>query len=94
MGPGTITSAPVTEWSVITDLVVILVSAAAVAVVMQPMRLATIPTYLIAGEVVGPRSLGLVDAARSHGLHRCRYRGRAAEDITGIRPARRFGGLR
>ena len=32
-----------TDWTIITDLVVILVSAAVVAVVMQPMRLAAIP---------------------------------------------------
>ena len=49
-----------TDWGIITDLVVILVSAAAVAVVMQPMRLAAIPAYLIAGAVIGPRAIGLV----------------------------------
>ena len=37
------------DWPIITGLVVILVSAAAVAVVTQPVRLAAIPAYLIAG---------------------------------------------
>ncbi|UCC32108.1 MAG: cation:proton antiporter, partial [Phycisphaerales bacterium] len=56
-----------TDWAIITDLVVILVSAAVVAVVMQPMRLAAIPAYLIAGAVVGPRALGLVPSPESLG---------------------------
>jgi K+:H+ antiporter len=55
-----IVAASGTDWAIITDLVVILVSAAVVAVVMQPMRLAAIPAYLIAGAVIGPRALGLV----------------------------------
>ncbi len=45
----------------------ILVSAAVVAVVMQRMRLAAIPTYLIAGAVVGPRALGLVPSSEGLG---------------------------
>ena len=56
-----------TDWAVITNLVVILVSAAVVAVVMQPMRLAAIPAYLIAGAVVGPRTLGLVPSSENLG---------------------------
>ncbi len=56
-----------TDWAIITDLVVILVSAAVVAVVMQPMRMAAIPAYLIAGAVVGPRSLGLVPSPEGLG---------------------------
>jgi Kef-type K+ transport system membrane component KefB len=56
-----------TDWAIITDLVVILVSAAVVAVVTQPMRLAAIPAYLIAGAVVGPRALGLVPSPESLG---------------------------
>ena len=54
---GVATANGITEWSVITDLVVILVSAAVIAVVVQRMRLAAIPAYLIAGAVVGPRAL-------------------------------------
>ena len=56
-----------TDWAIITDLVVILVSAAVVAVVTQPMRLAAIPAYLIAGAIVGPRALGLVPSPESLG---------------------------
>jgi CPA2 family monovalent cation:H+ antiporter-2 len=44
------------------DVLVILATAAAVAIVMQRMRLAVIPAYLIAGIIVGPRSLGLVQS--------------------------------
>ena len=44
------------DWAIITDLVVILVSAALVAVAVQPMRLAAILAYLIAGAVIGPRA--------------------------------------
>ena len=62
-----VTANGITEWSVITDLVVILVSAAVVAVVMQPMRLAAIPAYLIAGAVIGPRALGLVPSQQGLG---------------------------
>ena len=65
---GAATANGITEWSVITDLVVILVSAAVVAVVMQRMRLAAIPAYLIAGAVVGPRALGLVPSAEGLGV--------------------------
>jgi K+:H+ antiporter len=53
-------AAPHSDWAIIMDLVVILVSAAVVAVVMQPMRLAAIPAYLIAGAFIGPRAFGLV----------------------------------
>jgi hypothetical protein len=60
MIPSTFAAASDTAWAIITGLVVILVSAAIVAVVMQPMRLAAIPAYLIVGAVVGPRALGLV----------------------------------
>ena len=67
MIPGTLAAASDTDWAIITDLVVILVSAAAVAVVMQRMRLAAIPAYLIAGAVVGPRALGLVPSPEGLG---------------------------
>ncbi len=56
-----------TDWVIITNLVVILVSAAVVAVVMQPMRLAAIPAYLIAGAFIGPRALGLVPSPEGLG---------------------------
>ena len=56
-----------TDWAIITDLVVILVSAAVVAVVMQPMRLAAIPAYLIAGALIGPRALGFVPSPEGLG---------------------------
>jgi CPA2 family monovalent cation:H+ antiporter-2 len=55
------------DWAIITDLVVILASAAVVAVVMQRMRLAAIPAYLIAGAVIGPRALGLVPSPEGLG---------------------------
>ena len=67
MIPSTLAAVSDTDWAIITDLVVILASAAVVAVVMQPMRLAAIPAYLIAGAVVGPRALGLVPSPESLG---------------------------
>ena len=94
MIPSTLAAASDVDWGIITGLVVIMVSAAIVAVVMPPMRPATIPACLIAGGIVGPRAPGLADAAPSHGLHRCRHEGRGVGGRTGIRPARRFGKLR
>jgi len=67
MIPSILATASETDWAIITDLVVILVSAALVAVIMQPMRLAAIPAYLIAGAIVGPRALGLVPSPESLG---------------------------
>ncbi len=67
MGSSMIAAGAITEGSMITNLVVILVSAAIVAVVMQRMRLAAIPAYLIAGAVVGPRALGLVPSPEGLG---------------------------
>ena len=64
---GMIAVATATESGIITNLAVILVSAAVVAVVMQRMRLAAIPAYLIAGAVVGPYALGLVPSPESLG---------------------------
>ncbi len=64
---GMIAVAAATESGIITNLAVILVSAAVVAVVMQRMRLAAIPAYLIAGAVVGPLALGLVPSPESLG---------------------------
>ena len=67
MIPTILAAASDTDWAIITDLVVILVSAAVVAVVMQPMRLAAIPAYLIAGAFIGPRALGLVPSPEGLG---------------------------
>ena len=67
MGSGILAAASDIDWAIITNLVVILVSAAIVAVVMQPMRLAAIPAYLIAGALVGPRALGLVPSPQGLG---------------------------
>ncbi|MFQ5494671.1 MAG: cation:proton antiporter [Phycisphaerae bacterium] len=67
MNSSLLAAASTTDWAIITDLVVILVSAAVVAVVMQPMRLAAIPAYLIAGAVVGPRALGWVPSPEGLG---------------------------
>jgi CPA2 family monovalent cation:H+ antiporter-2 len=55
------------DWAIITDLAVILASATVVAVVMQPMRLAAIPAYLIAGALIGPRAFGLVPSPEGLG---------------------------
>ncbi|MCH9002451.1 MAG: cation:proton antiporter, partial [Planctomycetes bacterium] len=67
MIPSMLAAASDADWAIITDLVVILVSAALVAVVMQPMRLAAIPAYLIAGAFIGPRALGLVPSPEGLG---------------------------
>ena len=67
MNTSLLAAASDTDWAIITDLVVILVSAALVAVMMQPMRLGAIPAYLITGAVIGPRSLGLVPSPESLG---------------------------
>jgi CPA2 family monovalent cation:H+ antiporter-2 len=42
------------------DLVVILAAAAAVAVILQRLRLATVPAYLITGALIGPGALAFV----------------------------------
>lgn len=47
------------------DLLIVLSTAAAVALAMQRLRLAVIPGYLLAGVVVGPHALGLVGSAES-----------------------------
>ena len=67
MIPSLLAAASNNDWAIITNLVVILVSAAVVAVVMQPMRLAAIPAYLIAGAFIGPRALGLVPSPEGLG---------------------------
>ncbi len=67
MIPSTLAAASDTDWAIIANLSVILVSAAVVAVVMQRMRLAAIPAYLIAGAVIGPRALGLVPSPEGLG---------------------------
>jgi len=48
------------ELAIVTDLVVILVTASVVAMAAQRLRLALIPAYLIAGGLAGPKALGLV----------------------------------
>lgn len=56
-----------TQRGIILDLCVILASVAVVAMVMQRMRLAVIPAYLITGALVGPRALGLVPSPEGLG---------------------------
>ena len=68
MGSGMVAASTVTEWTVITDLVVILVSAAVVAVVMQRMRLAATPSYSIARAVIGPRAPTLLPSPACLGV--------------------------
>ena len=64
----TLAAATVTESAVIADLLVILASAAVVAIVMQRIRLAVIPAYLITGAVIGPHALGLVPSPEGLGV--------------------------
>ena len=64
----TLAAATITERAVIADLLVILASAAVVAIVMQRIRLAVIPAYLITGAVIGPHALGLVPAPEGLGV--------------------------
>jgi len=59
MIPGVLAAASDADWAIITDLVMIFASAAGVAVLMQPMRLAAIPAYLNAGTAIARRALGL-----------------------------------
>ena len=63
----TLAAAEVTEFAVIADLLVILASAAVVAIAMQRIRLAVIPAYLITGAVIGPHALGLVPSPEGLG---------------------------
>ncbi len=67
MIPSILAAVSDTDQAIVTDLVVILVSAAVVAIVMQPTRLAAIPAYLIAGAFIGPRALGLVPSTEGLG---------------------------
>ncbi len=53
------------ERAIAIDLFVILAVAGLVALVMQRMRLAIVPAYLIAGAVIGPNALGLVPTEQS-----------------------------
>ncbi len=48
--------------AIVVNLLVILSVAGLVAIVMQRMRLAVVPAYLIAGAVIGPHALGFVPA--------------------------------
>ncbi len=56
------------EQAVVRDLVVILTTASLVALVMQRLRLAVIPAYLIAGAIVGPRAVRLVPDPQGLGV--------------------------
>lgn len=51
--------------ALIGDLLIVLATAAIVALGMQRLRLALTPAYLIAGAIVGPDALGLVSSAES-----------------------------
>lgn len=64
----TLAAATFPESDVIADMLVILASAAVVAIVMQRMRLAVIPAYLITGAVIGPNALGLVPSPEGLGV--------------------------
>ncbi len=68
MPSGILASATLSESAVIADLLVILASAAVVAIVMQRIRLAVIPAYLITGAVIGPHALGLVPSPEGLGV--------------------------
>lgn len=65
---GMLAAAPGFEQGVIVDLVVILVTATVVALMMQRVRLAVIPAYIIAGAMVGPKAVGLVPAPETLGV--------------------------
>ena len=49
----------------VVDLLIVLMTASLVAIAAQRMRVATIPAYLIAGALVGPGILGLVNSSES-----------------------------
>lgn len=53
------------EMAFVIDMLIVLATAAAVAIVLHRMRLAIIPAYLIAGVLVGPGALGLLVAPES-----------------------------
>ncbi len=53
------------ERAIAIDLFVILAVAGLVALVMQRMRLAIVPAYLIAGAVIGPNALGFIPTEQS-----------------------------
>ena len=68
MSSCTLAAATVPESAVIANLLVILASAAVVATVMQRIRLAVIPAYLITGAVIGPHALGMVPSPEGLGV--------------------------
>ncbi len=51
--------------SLLIDLLIILATAGLVAVVMQRLRLETVPAYLIAGALIGPNALAFVSSPES-----------------------------
>lgn len=58
--PGLILAATDVPSPLMRDLVVILAAAAVVAVVLQRLRMATVPAYLITGTLIGPGALGFI----------------------------------
>lgn len=51
--------------SLLVDLLIILATAGLVAIVMQRLKFETVPAYLIAGALIGPNALSIVDSAQS-----------------------------
>jgi CPA2 family monovalent cation:H+ antiporter-2 len=51
--------------SLLIDLLIILATAGLVAIVMQRLRFETVPAYLIAGALIGPNALSIVNSAES-----------------------------
>ena len=49
----------------IDGLLVVLIAAAGAALIMQRIRVALIPAYLLTGALLGPRALGLVESTGS-----------------------------
>ncbi len=58
---------PAAEFTIMIDLLVVLGTAAAVALVFQRIRVALIPAYLVAGTLLGPSTLGLVGSTENLG---------------------------
>lgn len=51
--------------SLLIDLLIILATAGLVAIVMQRLKFETVPAYLIAGALIGPNALSIVNSAQS-----------------------------
>ncbi len=65
MPMATLAAVGAAERAIAMDAFVILAVASAVAMVMQRVRLALVPAYLIAGAIIGPEALGLVGSRES-----------------------------